>query len=34
LQTLEKVWQEGKFDSKITLLNTSTENSCDINGCD
>ena len=34
LQTLEKVWQEGKFDSKVTLLNTSTENSCDINGCD
>ena len=34
LQTLEKVWEEGKFDSKVTLLNTSTENSCDINGCD
>jgi protein disulfide-isomerase len=33
LQTLEKVWEEGQFDSKITLLNTSTENSCDINGC-
>ena len=34
LQTLEKVWKEGKFDSKVTLLNTSTDNSCDINGCD
>jgi protein disulfide-isomerase len=34
LQTLEKVWQEGKFDSNVTLLNTTTENSCDINGCD
>lgn len=33
-QTLEKVWQEGQFDSKITLLNTSTDNSCDINGCE
>ncbi|TRX01829.1 DsbA family oxidoreductase [Flavobacterium gawalongense] len=34
LQTLEKVWEEGKFDSNVTLLNTITENSCDINGCD
>lgn len=34
LQTLEKVWQEGKFNSKVTLLNTTNENSCDINGCD
>jgi predicted DsbA family dithiol-disulfide isomerase len=34
LQTLEKVWQEGKFDSKVTLINSSTDNSCDINGCD
>lgn len=34
LQTLEKVWQEGQFDSNVTLLNTSSENSCDINGCD
>jgi len=34
LQTLEKVWEEGQFDSKVTLLNTSTDNSCDINGCD
>lgn len=34
LQTLEKVWQEGQFDSNVTLLNTSKENSCDINGCD
>jgi len=34
LQTLEKVWQEGQFDSKVTLLNTTTDNSCDINGCE
>jgi len=34
LQTLEKVWQEGQFDSKVTLLNSATDNSCDINGCD
>ncbi|MFE3847117.1 DsbA family protein [Flavobacterium sp. LB3P45] len=34
LETLEKVWQEGKFESKVTLLNTTTANSCDINGCD
>ncbi len=34
LQTLEKVWEEGQFDSKVTLLNTSTDNSCDIKGCD
>ncbi len=34
LQTLEKVWQEGQFYSKVTLLNSTTENSCDINGCD
>ena len=33
LQTLEKVWQEGKFDSKVNLINSSTDNSCDINGC-
>ena len=34
LQTLEKVWQEGQFESKVTLINSSTDNSCDINGCD
>ncbi|MFE3867355.1 DsbA family protein [Flavobacterium sp. LS2P90] len=34
LETLEKAWQEGKFESKVTLVNTTTENSCDINGCD
>jgi protein disulfide-isomerase len=34
LQTLEKVWQEGQFDSKVTLVNTTNDNSCDINGCD
>ena len=33
LQNLEKVYEEGHFDSKVTLLNTSVNNSCDINGC-
>lgn len=33
VQTIEKVWQEGQFDSKITVLNTPSEGSCDINGC-
>lgn len=34
LETLEKVWQEGKFDSKITVLNTTSGDSCGIEGCD
>lgn len=34
LEALEKVWEEGKFKSKVTLRNTTAENSCDINGCD
>jgi predicted DsbA family dithiol-disulfide isomerase len=34
LETLQKVWKEGQFDSEVTILNTSNENSCDINGCD
>jgi protein disulfide-isomerase len=34
LQTLEKVWKEGQFSSKVTLLNTTNNSSCDINGCD
>lgn len=33
LQTLERVWQEGNFDSKVTMVNTTKENSCDIDGC-
>lgn len=33
VQTIEKVWQEGQFDSKITVLKTPSEGSCDINGC-
>jgi protein disulfide-isomerase len=33
LQNLEKVWEEGNFETKITLMNTGAENSCDINGC-
>ena len=34
LETLERAWQEGRFDAKITLVNTATNNSCDIDGCD
>ncbi|MGZ9677412.1 DsbA family oxidoreductase [Flavobacterium sp. GNP001] len=34
LKTLEKVWEEGKFDSKVTLLNTTDGDSCGIDGCD
>ena len=34
LETLQKVWQEGKFDSKVTLLNTTEGDSCGIDGCD
>jgi protein disulfide-isomerase len=34
LQTLERVWLEGNFDSKVTILNPTNENSCDIDGCE
>ena len=34
LQTLERVWQEGNFNSKVTMVNTTKENSCDIDGCE
>lgn len=33
VKTLEKVWEEGDFKSKITILNSTNENSCDIDGC-
>jgi len=33
VKTLEKVWEEGDYNSKITILNSSTDNSCDIDGC-
>jgi predicted DsbA family dithiol-disulfide isomerase len=33
VKTLEKVWEEGKFDSKVTALNTSDGDSCGIDGC-
>ena len=33
VKTLEKVWQEGYFESKITILNATSENSCGIDGC-
>lgn len=33
VKTLEKVWQEGAFDSEITRTNNNAENSCDSKGC-
>jgi predicted DsbA family dithiol-disulfide isomerase len=34
LNTLEKTWLEGNFKAKLQKLNNTTENSCDIDGCD
>jgi predicted DsbA family dithiol-disulfide isomerase len=34
VKTLEKVWEEGKFDLKVTVLNTTDGDSCGIDGCD
>lgn len=34
VKTLQKVWEEGEFDSKITILNTPDNNSCGIDSCD
>ena len=34
LETLQKAWEEGKFDSKVTLINTTEGDSCGIDGCD
>ena len=33
IKTFEKVWEEGQFDSKITILNNENNASCGINGC-
>lgn len=33
IKTLEKVWEEGQFESKITILNTPDADSCGIDGC-
>lgn len=33
VKTLEKVWQEGNFDTKITILNSQNNTSCGIDGC-
>jgi protein disulfide-isomerase len=33
VKTLEKVWEEGQFDSKITILSSTTGDSCGIDGC-
>ena len=34
LEILQKAWEEGKFDSKITLIDTAEGDSCGIDGCD
>lgn len=34
LNVLEKIWEEGQFQSKITILNSSESNSCNLEGCD
>jgi len=34
LKTLEKAWEEGNFETKLKLQNTSDENSCGIDGCE
>ncbi len=33
VKTLEKVWDEGQFESKITILNDKNTASCGIDGC-
>ena len=33
VKTLEKVWEEGDFESKITILNSPNEDSCGVDGC-
>jgi predicted DsbA family dithiol-disulfide isomerase len=33
-KTLKKAWEEGKYDSKISLQNAPDENSCGIDGCE
>ncbi|UQD55737.1 DsbA family protein [Flavobacterium sp. K5-23] len=34
VKTLEKVWKEGQFGSKITHLDTKDGDSCGVDGCD
>lgn len=34
LKTLQKVWNEGAFDARVTVLNTNDGNSCGVEGCD
>ncbi|WP_254906711.1 hypothetical protein [Flavobacterium sp. FPG59] len=33
LKKLQKVWDEGAFDAKVTVLNTNEGNSCGVEGC-
>lgn len=34
LETLEKTWEEGSFDSQITVINSTEGDSCGIDGCE
>lgn len=34
LKTLEKSWEEGNFETKLKLQNTTGESSCGIDGCE
>ncbi|OUD37092.1 DsbA family protein [Flavobacterium sp. FPG59] len=34
LNTLNKVWEEGSFDSNVILLKTTDGDSCGVDGCD
>jgi len=34
LQTLQKTWEEGNYNSKASLVNTINGNSCGIDGCE
>ncbi|WP_264565802.1 DsbA family protein [Flavobacterium sp. N3904] len=34
LKTLQKSWEEGNFETKLKLQNTTDENSCGIDGCE
>lgn len=33
VKTLDKVWEEGNFASKLTMLNSETGDNCGIDGC-
>jgi protein disulfide-isomerase len=33
-ENTRKVWEEGDFKSKVTMIETNDGNSCGIDGCD